>query len=153
MDEHQIGVPDVLLHAACGLPAVPAAGQLSSLLLGGGGGASTDVFGLQPAEVCRVILHAGSQLNQLEVRGLGVSVCTAQQHQYSRAPPRLRCHHHSCQQPLSFCICCCNFAAPAVRGAVGSGAVSCGRSTAAGRPAAPTHAAPSRHLCRTQVAV
>lgn len=107
MAELQLGVPDVLLHAACGLPAVPAAGQLSSILLsGGGGGASTDVFGLQPAEVCRVILHAGSQLNQLEVRGLGPSVCTTQQHQHSRAPPGLRCHHHpSCHNPAhSACV-------------------------------------------------
>jgi hypothetical protein len=62
-------VSDVLMHAACGLPVAPGPGLLSSLLLGGAGHPSTQQHqhGLSPNQVCRLLLHAGSQEEQLEV--------------------------------------------------------------------------------------
>jgi hypothetical protein len=69
MDAQQNKIFDLVLHAACGMPLVPPPRLLFNLLLSSDAALpALDAYGLQPNQICRVLLHAGAKKNQLQVR-------------------------------------------------------------------------------------
>lgn len=67
---------DLLVHAACGVPLAAEAGLLSRLLLSSGGVPTVaSTYELQPSAICRVILHAGASVHQLQVSYEAIKSC------------------------------------------------------------------------------
>lgn len=77
MNPQNHDVSELLLHAACGMPVAPEPGLLFNLLLSTRAALPAQAYGLEPNQICRLLLHAGAKAKQLQVRSKAAHACSA----------------------------------------------------------------------------